>query len=55
MRFRATAARAKRRAKTEHDEEKLRVAKELLEILRDVGVEAELWDGATSITGKRLN
>jgi len=57
MRFKASAARAvtaRASPKTEHDDQ-LRVAKEILQALRNVGWNAELADDATAFVAKRLN
>ncbi len=58
MRFRTIAARAvtaRASPKTEREEDQLRMAQEILEALRDAGVNAELCDGATGLADKRLN
>jgi len=58
MRFRTIAARAVTACaspKTERAEDQLRIAEEILEALRDAGLNAELCDGATGLADKRLN
>jgi len=39
----------------EREEDQLRIAEEILEALRDAGLNAELCDGATGLADKRLN
>jgi len=58
MRFRTIAARAvteRASPKTEREEDQLRIAEEILEALRDAGLNAELCDGVTGLADKRLN
>ena len=58
MRFRTIAARAvtaRASPNAEREEDQLRIAEEILEALRDAGLNAELCDGATGLADKRLN